>query len=240
MTNNAERLIERAKREFETRFENGRLVGRSSIREHDGTIPFINVPFHPPPRRVLPRIPRPRRHLDPVPEEPPLSVFRPVDQVRDHDEFEVFDELPEFPDLMDCFSNEGFDPCRFGEFAQNFLRETSESSDEKDHISQKKAKIVSVLAQNLYVMCCLSKEQMKNNTAFWKVMIDFISPESAPTTKRIHASYNTCINEARRRYEAAEQRHREMFRTCVHFSIALDTAQFGQEHFVMCGAFWIS
>ena len=65
-------------------------------------------------------------------------------------------------------------------------------------------------------------------------MIDFISPESAPTTKKIHASYNTCINEARRRYEAAEQRHREMFRTCVHFSIALDTAQFGQEHFLSC------
>ena len=55
----------------------------------------------------------------------------------------------------------------------------------KDFISNEKAKIVSVLAKNLYVMCTLSKDQMKNLTAFWKAMIVFISPKSTPTTKKI-------------------------------------------------------
>ena len=135
---------------------------------------------------------------------------------------------------MDCFSNEGFDPCRFGEFAQNFLREMLATPEEKDQIAQQKAKIVSVLAQNLYIMCCLSKDQMRNITVFWKAMIDFISPESAATTKKNHVSNSTCLREAQRRYVAVQERQRQMFDECIHFSIALDTAQFGRDNYLSC------
>ena len=94
--------------------------------------------------------------------------------------------------------------------------------------------MVSVLAQNLYMMCTLSKSQMKTITSFWKEMIGFIAPEAAPTANKIHVSYTTCLREAQRRYDEAEERHRKMFRDCLHVSIAVDTSQFGQDNYLSC------
>ena len=49
---------------------------------------------------------------------------------------------------------------------------------------KEKAKIISVLAHNLYMMCTLTKNQMKQITAFWKTMITFITPEAEETEKK--------------------------------------------------------
>ena len=83
-------------------------------------------------------------------------------------------------------------------------------------------------------MCCLTNNQIKNITAFWKAVITFITPEAEATTKQIHVSYSTCVREAQRKYDAAQERQRQMFQNCLYFSIALDTAQFGQENFLSC------
>ena len=199
-------LIELVKRELERRIENGRLRGWSSIRDTDGTIPFINIPLHPCPRRSLPHVHRPRRPLVPVPDERPPSVFHPVEQVHENDVFGPDDDLPDCADILSCLSKEGFDASCFSRFAEDFLRKLSEKNETEDRIEKAKATIVSVLAQNLYVMCCLTKDQMKNITAFWKAMMVFISPQTASTSKRIRASYNTCLREAERRYDAGLER----------------------------------
>ena len=65
-------------------------------------------------------------------------------------------------------------------------------------------------------------------------MIAFITPEAAPIAKKIHVSYTSCLREAQRRYDEAQERHRRFFRECVHFSLAVDTAQFGQDKFLSC------
>ena len=122
----------------------------------------------------------------------------------------------------------------FRTICRRFLKEIVQKNETEDRIEKAKAKIVSVLAQNLYVMCCLTKDQMKNITAFWKAVMVFISPQTASTSKRIRASYNTCLREAERRYDAGLERQCEMFDECAHFSIALDTAQFGQDNFLSC------
>ena len=93
---------------------------------------------------------------------------------------------------------------------------------------------MSVLAKNLYIMCTLTKDQIKNVTSFWKAMIAFIAPEYADIAKRIHASYSSCLREAQRRRAELEARHIQMFRDCLYFSLALDTAQFGRDHFLSC------
>ena len=102
---------------------------------------------------------------------------------------------------MDCFSSEGFDPNKFMEVARDFLRNVPEYLDPKDFekIQKQKAKIVSVLAQTLYIMCVLSKEQIKNVTKFGKAMMSFISPESEQVVKKIHVSYSGCVREAQKR-----------------------------------------
>ena len=83
-------------------------------------------------------------------------------------------------------------------------------------------------------MCTLTKDQIKNVTAFWKAMISFITPDAERTAKKIHVSYTGCLREAQRRCASINETHREMFQKCLYFSLALDTAQFGQDNFLSC------
>ena len=84
------------------------------------------------------------------------------------------------------------------------------------------------------MMCTLSRDQMKNITAFWKTMIAFIAPEAEATANKIHVSYTGCLREAQRRCAAIQTRHLEMMRDCWFFGLAIDTAQFGRHHFMSC------
>ena len=143
-----------------------------------------------------------------------------------------------FPELFDCFSNDGFDTERFKLFARHFLSNKPESSDKRQNelFEKEKAKVVSVLAQNLYTMFTLSKEQMKNITAFWKAMIVFISPASETTANKIRVSYAGCLREAQKKCATINTRHLQMFRDCWFFALAIDTAQFCRSHFMSCVA----
>ena len=102
--------------------------------------------------------------------------------------------------MFDCFSSEGFDLEQFKLFARNFLRNKPERTDkkERDKFEKEKAKIVSVLARNIYTLFTLSMDQIKNITSFWKAMIVFISPESEATANKIHVSYSGCLREAQK------------------------------------------
>ena len=101
---------------------------------------------------------------------------------------------------MDCFSSDGFDSKCFGQFARNFLRQNNERCQaEFDNVNKEKVKIVSVLAQNNYIMCTLTKDQIKNITAFWQAMIPLIAPESEQVANKIHVSYSGCVREAQRK-----------------------------------------
>ena len=62
-------------------------------------------------------------------------------------------------------------------------------------------------------------------------MIRFITPEAEETAKKTRVSYLSCLREAKRSDET-QARHMEMFRNCMFFSLALDTAQFGLDHFL--------
>ena len=103
-------------------------------------------------------------------------------------------------------------------------------------MQKEKAKNISVLAHSLYMMCALTKNQMQQITSFWKTMITFNTPEAEETAKKIHVSYSSCLREAKRRSEETQARHMEMFRNCLYFSLALDTAQVGVDHFLSCVA----
>ena len=134
------------------------------------------------------------------------------------------------------FSNEGFDQKRFIDFAEDFFSHFPESMDKKEFnkMQSEKAKIISTLAKNLYIICTLSREQVKNITSFWKTMMSFMTPESTQFVQKIHVSYTGCVREAQRRYDTIQTKQLEMFRDCLYFSLAVDMAQFGQGHFISC------
>ena len=71
-------------------------------------------------------------------------------------------------------------------------------------------------------------------TRFWKAMISFLAPEYTDIAQRIHASYSSCLRHAERRRVELETRQTQMFRDSLYFSLAIDTAQFGRDHFLSC------
>ena len=139
-TNNMARLEWIVKIQIEQRFRDGKMRGVSSQRETDATSPFIRIRYQPSPRRLLPPpVIVPRRRTVPRPNEaPPQSP--PQSPGNDVPEDRVFDDLQEFPEIMDCFSSEGFDSRRFGQFAQHFLRQKEEMGEGQDQIAREKAK----------------------------------------------------------------------------------------------------
>ena len=94
--------------------------------------------------------------------------------------------------------------------------------------------MVSVLAQNVYIMCTLTREQIKTITRFWKAMIAFIAPDAEETARRIHVSYSGCLREAQTHYETKIETQRQMFQSCQAFSLSLDTSKYGRDTFLSC------
>ena len=146
------------------------------------------------------------------------------------------DEESSSPELLDCLSTDGFDANQFKKFARHFLSVAAESRDQKEteNVQREKARIVSVLAQNVYIMCTLSKDQMKTITHFWKAMLAFIAPDAEETARKIHVSYSGCLREAQTHFESKTENQRQMFQTCRAFSLSLDTSKFGRDTFLSC------
>ena len=93
-----------------------------------------------------------------------VSHQRRVEIVHEDHEDSENEDLP--PNLNGCFSSEGFNRERFEAFAREFLRDEPETRQDLDNQRKQKAKIVLVLAQNLYIMCTLSKDQKKTSHTF--------------------------------------------------------------------------
>ena len=116
------------KREFERRFENGKM---RRVAYAQPTVPqtITFTPQHflfqrpPPMRLVRPHVPRPRvvesvhENVEPQHEDQPIDVFEEVQQ--------------DFPELFDCFSNKGFDPSRFEDYIKDFFSHVSEPIEKK-------------------------------------------------------------------------------------------------------------
>ena len=194
------------------------------------------------PRQTLESVPSLQRHPRP---NPSPRVVRPPETenvvseiagfAQDHPVDEIEEDVQNnFPDLFGCFSNEGFDQKRFIDFAEDFFSHFPESMDKKEFnkMQNEKAKIVSILAKNLYIICTLSREQVKNITSFWKTMMSFMTPESTQFVQKIHVSYTGCVREAQKRHDLIQAKQLEMFRDCCYFSLAIDTAQFDRDHFL--------
>ena len=59
------------------------------------------------------------------------DAFETVDFAHDHLVDEIKEGKNNFPDLLGCFSNEGFDQKRFIDFAEDFFNEFPETMDKK-------------------------------------------------------------------------------------------------------------
>ena len=71
---------------------------------------------------------------------------------------------------------------------------------------------------------------------FFKAVIVFVDPGNSPLARRLHAGYLSCVRESLRHMDDTDVVIQSCFGSCEWFSIALDTALFGQDHVLTCTA----
>ena len=99
-----------------------------------------------------------------------------------------------------------------------------------------KSDVISSLAMKLSSILCLTKSQNEQLLRFWKAMMVFVNPQCEEITKRIHASYNTCVRQYQSDERQKKQTCQKYFRECAFFSLALDSALIRNEHLLSCFA----
>ena len=86
----------------------------------------------------------------------------------------------------------------------------------------------------MFVSVALSKTQIDKMNKIIKALLVFTSPKNHSIAQRIHAGYLSCRREAMKQDDKRDFFVQNCFATCKYFSLAIDTALFGQEHVMSC------
>ena len=97
-----------------------------------------------------------------------------------------------------------------------------------------KGKLISFLWRKVFVMVSMTKRQIDMMNNLFKAVIFFVSKGNEAFCKHIHAGYLSCVRECERRVDRMDTSLDQQFERRRLFSLALDTALFGQEHVLSC------
>ena len=150
------------------------------------------------------------------------------------------DTVQEMEPVIECllknsFFRSEFEGEKFISLADCVMQRATLCSEEK-RIHIIKAGIVSSLARKLSSILCLTKTQTEQLFRFWKTMIVFVSPQSEEISRRIHASYSSCVRHTLRDEQQKKNACRRYFGECSFFSIALDSTLVRNENLLSCFA----
>ena len=137
--------------------------------------------------------------------------------------------------LEHCFSKKQFNGARFIELMNGLA-----SFDTVRHVffTKKRTRCLSTLLtsvmRKVFVCLSLTRTQIDTITRLFKCALLLLSDDNAQVAKQIHTNYNSCIREALAHCDEKDEYVYDCFQQCTCFSIALDTALFGQEHIMSC------
>ena len=153
----------------------------------------------------------------------------PSDQHTDDESLE-FDDDPPDPNLShefeyveefllsESFFESVFDDEKFSFLSQAIVLDNDAFQDEAK-MNTIKAKIVSSLARKISSTLALTKEQNDQLVRFWKAMVAFIAPERANITRRIFASYSSCVRQAEKEERRTQELCNEFVNKCLFFQL---------------------
>ena len=119
--------------------------------------------------------------------------------------------------------------------AQSLMERVVSCYDEKK-TNIIKADVITSMARKMSSILCLTKTQNDQMLHFWKTMMVFVFPESEAVTKRVHASFNSCVRQSLRDDQNQIETCQRYFQECSFFSIALDSTLVRNEHLLSCFA----
>ena len=156
------------------------------------------------------------------PEQTSLSDERTVRCISD-----CFDEF--------CFLDKTISCERFVSLSRAFFEPENGLLSSSVGISIRvKARILSRVVRKVFVLLSLSKTQADVLNRFLKTVLISVSAWNEDFARSIHAVYFSCLRECVSQNVENDRLVRVHFQTCRCFSIAVDTALFGQDHVLSC------
>ena len=134
-----------------------------------------------------------------------------------------------------CFDGTTFDLKRFASLSNTFFGPDGiRNGMSLNSCESVKPKVLSRLMRKVFVMFSLSKKQMDVLNKFVKAVLVFSNPDLLTFARKIHSGYFSCLRESFRQKDSTEVYLQSCFESCEKYSIALDTALFGQDHVLAC------
>ena len=86
----------------------------------------------------------------------------------------------------------------------------------------------------MFVSAGMSKSQIDTMNKVVKVILVMATPKNNQIARKVHAGYLSCRREAMKQHDKRDLYVESCFEKCKYFSLAVDTALFGQEHVLSC------
>ena len=80
----------------------------------------------------------------------------------------------------------------------------------------------------------MTRTQIDTVTRLFKYTMLLLSDDNAQVEQQIHTNFDSCVREALAAGDEKDEYVENCFQQCAFFSLALDTALFGQEHIMSC------
>ena len=136
--------------------------------------------------------------------------------------------------LCDFFQDSAFDIQSIVALSELFFESEQFSSQTPHSIDTIKTKVITRLVIKIFVAAALSKSQMDTMNKLIKAILAFASPKNEEIARGVHASYLSCRRGTKKHHREMDLYVENCFETCKYFSLAVDTALFGQEHVLSC------
>ena len=94
--------------------------------------------------------------------------------------------------------------------------------------------LITSVMRKVFVSLSLTRSQIDTVSRLIKCVLLVLSEDNALIAQRIHSNYDSCVQEAWANGEEKDAFVEDCFQRCECYSLALDTALFGQEHIMTC------
>lgn len=137
--------------------------------------------------------------------------------------------------LEQCFARQQFDSARFMEL----LNELAHFDVVRQALFTKKQKrclslLFTSIMRKVFISLSMTRTQIDTITRLFKCSMLLLSEENSEVIQHVHTNYDSCVREALAKGLEKDTYIDDCFQQCTCFSLALDTALFGQEHIMVC------
>ena len=136
--------------------------------------------------------------------------------------------------LKQCFIHKRFDSSLFVVLMDHLSRFDAVKQVLSKTETHFLAMLISSVMRKVFVSLSMTRSQIDTISTLFKCILSILCNKNERLAQQIHSNYNSCVRDAWAKSEEKDTFVEECFQRCECFSLALDTALFGQEHVMSC------